>query len=65
MIVEIVCRETCAPWTSARCAGTSPGQARRRERDDQLVDAGQAFLVFSNLQSLHGDVTVLIAGTTS
>jgi hypothetical protein len=42
MIVEIVCRETRAPWTSAK-KRDPPGQARRRERDDQLVDAGQAF----------------------
>ena len=43
VIVEIVCRDTSAPYTSARCACDLPGgQALGGQRDDHVVDPGQA-----------------------
>ena len=43
VIVEIVCLDTSAPYTSARCAAISPvRESLRGQRDHQLVHPGQA-----------------------
>lgn len=61
MMVEIVCRETSAPQTSQVGLHLAGGQALRGQRDDHLVDAGQALLPL--FDDLRLERAIAVAGT--
>ena len=59
VIAVIVCLDTSAPYTSARCAQISPvGQPLCRQGNNQIVDSGQPPLPFGDDFRLEAGIAV-------